>query len=231
MSQNISIHSKNDITPEEKTIYNSFLISSKKSKNKPFKLRQNFSNLSDEIYIALKKLSTFFTNNKNISINDFFWAPYEVYSKEEYFDISFYNTRKAIIAYTQYMRQKETQDADSESCINECKTGLKHIYNFCANQHIDINKYKQLNNTSIPIFLLHLKEHKINFYILHGLAIESQIKRIESDLLDFYFKDFYDIYYKTRTKYTTSSKLKHTIKQALEIIQTKLLILNNPNPI
>ena len=49
MSQNISILSKNDITQEEKNIYNAFLIASKKSKNKPFKLRQDFSKLDDEI--------------------------------------------------------------------------------------------------------------------------------------------------------------------------------------
>jgi hypothetical protein len=231
MSQNISILSKNDITQEEKNIYNTFLVASKKSKNKPFKLRQDFSKLDDEIYIALKKLGSFFKNNKNISLNDYFWAPYEVYSKDEYFDLSFYNTRKAIIAYTQYLRQKETQDADSEGCINDCKAGLKNIYTFCAEQNLTLNEYKELNNTSIPIFLVHLKEHKINFYILHGLSIEQHIKRIEPELLDFYCKDFYDIYYKTRTKYTTSTKLKHTIKKALEIIQTKLLILTKPNPL
>lgn len=229
MSQNISILSKNDITQDEKYIYNAFLISSKKSKNKPFKLRQDFSNLTDEIYIALKKLGVFFKNNKNIPVNDFFQAPYEVYSKEEYFDINFYNTRKAIIAYSQFIRQKETQDADSDTCINDCKTGLKFIYNFCAEHTIDLNTYKQLNATSIPVFLLHLKEHKINFYILHGLSIERHIKQLEPELLDFYCKDFYDIYYKTRNKYITSFKLKHTIKQALEIIQTKLLILTKPN--
>lgn len=230
MSQSISIPSTNDITQEEKTIYNTFLVASKKSKNKPFKLRQDFTKVTDEIYIALKKLGAFFKNNKNISLNDFFWAPYEVYSKEEYFDLNFYNTRKAIIAYTQYLRQKETQDADSEACINDCKVGLKNIYNFCVEHNICLNSYKQLNNTSIPTFLVHLKEHKINFYILHGLSIEQQIKKIEPELLNFYCKDFYDIYYKTRNKYITSSKLKHTIKQALEIIQTKLLTFTKPNP-
>jgi hypothetical protein len=206
-------------------------VTSKKSKNKPFKLRQDFSKLNDEIYITLKKLGAFFKNNKNISLNDFFWAPYEIYSKDEYFDLSFYNTRKAIIAYTQYLRQKETQDTDSEVCINDCKAGLKNIYSFCVEQNITLNEYKELNSASIPIFLLHLKEHKINFYILHSLSIEQQIKRIEPELLDFYCKDFYDIYHKTRTKYITSTKLKHTIRKALEIIQTKLLILTKTKPL
>lgn len=227
MSQNISTHS--DLTNEEKFIYNSYLIANRKSKNKPFKLRKDFTDVSDEHYIILKKLGAFFEHNQTISVNNFFWAPYEVYSKDEYFDLHFYTTRKSIIAYTQFMRKKETQDADSESCIDDCKRGLKYIYNECVARNITLTQYKELS-LPIPKFLVDLKAHQINFYILHGLDVEKQIKQIQPELLDFYCKDFYNLYYNTRTKFTTSTRLKNVIRDGLKIIEKKLLIFTKPNP-
>lgn len=227
MSQNISTHS--DLTNEEKFIYNSYLIANRKSKNKPFKLRKDFTDISDEHYILLKKLGAFFNNNQTISTNDFFWAPYEVYSKEEYFDLNFYTTRKAIIAYSQYMRKKETQDADSEGCVMDCKNALKHIYRICLMEKLTLTQYK---DTSLPIprYLTDLKQHQINFYILHGLNVEKHIKQIQPELLDFYCKDFYNMYYNTRTKFISSTRLKTVIRDGLKIIEKKLLIFTNPNP-
>lgn len=229
MSQNTSILSKNDISEDEKFIYNAFLVASRKSKNKPFKIRSDFSDISDEIYINLKKLGSFFAAHKNIGYNDFFWAPYEVYSKDEYFDLNFYNTRKAIVAYTQFVRKKETQDPDSESCINECKDGLKNIYNECLINGINLAQYKA-SVPPVPIFLINLKSHLINFYILHGLDVEKQIKSIEPELLDFYCKDFYDTFYKTRTKFIASQRLKVVIREGLKIIEKKLLNFPKHNP-
>lgn len=229
MSPSTLTLSKNDITEDEKRIYNAFLIASKRAKNKPFRLRQNFSDISDEVYINLKKLGAFFNNNQTISCNDFFWAPYETYSKEEYFDLNFYNTRKAIIAYTQYMRKKETLDPDSEACIEGCKTALKNIYTFCLMHAITLNDYKNSPNP-IPPFLVQLKEHTINFYILHGLDIERKVKQIEPELLDFYTKDFYNLFYQTRTKFLTSNRLKTVIRDGLKIIEKKLLTFKQTNP-
>jgi hypothetical protein len=229
MSQNTLTPSKNDITEDEKRIYNTFLVASKRAKNKPFKLRSNFTDISDEVYINLKKLGAFFNTNRTISCNDFFWAPYEVYSKEEYFDLNFYNTRKSIVAYSQFMRKKETLDPDSESCINDCKTALKNIYNYCLTQKLSLNGYKN-SPDPIPPFLVQLKEHTINFYMLHGLDVEKQIKQIQPELLDFYCKDFYNLYYNTRTKFITSTRLKTVIRDGLKIIEKKLLISTNPNP-
>jgi len=229
MPQSTSPLLKNDITEDEKRIYNAFLIASKRAKNKPFRLRNNFTDISDEVYINLKKLGAFFNHNQTISCGDFFWAPYEVYSKEEYFDLSFYNTRKAIIAYSQYMRKRETFDPDSDACIEGCKTALKNIYTFCLTHAITLNDYKNSSNP-IPPFLLQLKEHTINFYVLHGLDIERRVKQIEPELLDFYTKDFYNLFYLTRTKFLTSNRLKTVIRDGLKIIEKKLLTFKQSNP-
>ena len=229
MLQNTSTLSRSELTPDEQFIYNAFLIASRKAKNKPFRLRTDFSKISDEVYITLKKLNSFFQNYKNIQYNDFFWAPYEVYSKEEYFDLDFYKTRKAMIAYTQYMHKRETQDPDSDSCIEESKNAIKNIYYYCVQHASTLSKYKQ-SNFPVPACLIHLKSHVINFYVLHGLDVEKSIKSIEPELLDFYKKDFYDMYYKTRTKFVTSQRLKNVIREGLKIIEKKLLTFENHKP-
>jgi len=222
MSQSISILSKNELTVDEQFIYNAYLIASRRAKNQPVRLRKDFSKITDEVYIQLKKLGSFFESNKSIPLNEFFWSPYEAYSKDEFFDLGFYTTRKAIVAYTRYMHKKETQDPDSDNCINDCKQALKTIYNYCVDHKSTLQRYKL--DTGIPAFLLHLKEHKINFYIIHGLDVDRSLKNIEQELLDFYCKDFYTMYSSTRVKFLSSKHLKEVVRKGLKIIEEKLLI-------
>ena len=127
------------------------------------------------------------------------------------------------------MRKKETQDPDSVGCINESKQRLKNIYTECLIHGINLAQYKE-STPPVPMYLIHLKSHIINFYILHGLEVEKQIKSIEPELLDFYWKDFHEIYYKTRTKFTTSQRLKTVIREGLKIIEKKLLNIPKHNP-
>jgi hypothetical protein len=222
MSQSTSILSKNELTVDEQFIYNAYLIASRRAKNQPVRLRKDFSKITDEVYIQLKKLGSFFEANKSIPLNEFFWSPYEAYSEDEFFDLGFYTTRKAIVAYTRYMHKKETQDPDSDNCINDCKQALKTIYNYCVDHKSTLQRYKL--DTGIPAFLLHLKEHKINFYIIHGLDVDRSLKNIEQELLDFYCKDFYTMYSSTRVKFLLSKHLKEVVRKGLKIIEEKLLI-------
>ena len=136
--------------------------------------------------------------------------------------------RKAILAYSQYMRKKETQDPDNELTIQDCKDALKNIYNQCLQNSITLSQYKT-SQPPVPLFLINLKSHLINFYILHGLDVEKQIKSVEPELLDFYCKDFYDLFYKTRNRFIASQRLKTVIREGLKIIEKKLLNLTNPN--
>ena len=60
------------LTELEKQIYNTHLIASRVVKNKPFKLRQDFTKINDKTYILLKKLSLLFEHNRAVNITDFF---------------------------------------------------------------------------------------------------------------------------------------------------------------
>lgn len=211
------------ITEYEKNIYNIFLTVSRKIKNKPVKHRQVFNNLQPSVYNALKKVSYLLQRNTHISPKDFFSAPYEYYGCDDYFSIDFFTTTKAIKCYTLYVEQRERSDPDNIDTINRCKECCKNIFYFCRESNITLQEYKTYIYGTTPVILQHLRDHKINFYTLHGLGCENIFKNVEGDLLNFFIKDFYSILNETRLKFQRSSLLKVKIRKALDIIEVELL--------
>lgn len=210
------------LTDQDKFIYNSFLIANKTNQNKPFKVRKNFDKIDDSVYIQIKKLACFFERNKNINQSDFFNAPYSVYGKDNYFGIEFYNTRKAVKCYSIYIKQKQRNDPDSDEVITECKECCKFIYDFCVTNNITLFEYNNLYTESTPKVVQHLKEHKINFYMIHALKADRIISRVESNLLDFLIPDFNLLLRDTRVNYLRSKKLKTMLEKALISIEKQL---------
>lgn len=215
------------LTEQEKFIYNTFLIASRSVKNKPFKLRKDFASIDDRTYGFLKKLSAFFSRNKNINIKDFFTAPHHVYT-DQFFDLGFFTTLKAVKCYTQYVKSKETSSPDCEDTINKCKEICSFIYKFCKANNLTLEGYKSYINGSTPIVLQHLKDHKINFYIIHGLNCENVLRRVESDILNFFVSDFDSLLIQTRTIFQSSEKLKHVVRKSLAIVESELLKNKSP---
>jgi hypothetical protein len=212
------------ITEKEKLIYNSFLIASRTVKSKPFKLRQDFSKIDSTTEVVLKKLSLFFTHNSSITPTDFFIAPYKCYGSDNYFDLQFFTTRKAIKCYSIYCKQRETQSPDSEEAIEHAKKCCSFIYRFCKENNLTLSEYKALINGSTPIVLQHLRDHKINFSTIHGLGVDRILNQVEPELLDFYIKDFHKLINETRILFQRSSRLKKVIREGLKIIEDNLLI-------
>jgi hypothetical protein len=89
-------------------LYNEHLKESKRAKNQPYMLRKNFDKISTTVELSLKKLSAFFEKHKEINPSEFFRAPYKIYSTEEYFDIKFYTTQKAITVYKIFKQSIDT---------------------------------------------------------------------------------------------------------------------------
>lgn len=212
------------ITAKERSIYNSFLIASRTAKNKPFKLRQDFTKIDPTTELTLKKLSLFFTENSSITPTDFFIAPYKCYGPESYFDIQFFTTRKAIKCFSLYCKQRETQDPDNIETVEYAKKCCSFIYKFCTENKITLSEYKTLINGTTPIILQHLRDHKINFYTIHGLNVDRVINQVESELLDFFIKDFHKTINETRMLFQQSKRLKVVIREAFKIIEERLLI-------
>ena len=220
------------ITEKEKHIYNSFLYASRKAKNKPVRLRQNFDNIESKDEVSLKKLNLLLSKYTHINYSDFFIAPYKVYGSDNYFDLSFFNTRKAIKCYSIYCKDKETQDPDSEDTIDVLKECLKFIYNYCNEQKITLEKYKTYipgsspdlsPDSATPEVFWHLKNHHINFYTLHALDMDTAVKNKDIEIFNWFIPDFTDLYSKTRVKFLSSKSLKEKAKKGLKIIEQKLL--------
>lgn len=207
------------ITEREKDIYNSYLYATRSAQGKPTRFRKDFSKLKDEDFVALKKLSAFFKKHNHINYRDWFAAPFSVYSKDEWFDLRFFNSRKALKCYSIYMKEKEVSNPDTDENIEVLKDSFRFVAKFCIQNNLTLDEYRVHFTNNMPTCLLHLQEHRLNFYTLHALEVDSTIKTIEKDVLEFIVKDFMTIFARTRTKYFGSAILKSKAKETKDKVK------------
>ena len=212
------------VTEREKAIYNSYLYATRSAQGKPTRFRKDFSKLKDADFVALKKLSAFFVKHNHINYRDWFAAPFSVYNKDEWFDLKFFNSRKALKCYSIFMKDKEVSNPDSDDNVEVMKEGFRYVAKFCIRNSLTIEEYQRHFTNNMPTCLLHLQEHRLNFYTLHALKVESTIKAIEKDVLDFIVKDFQTIFASTRTKFYGSAILKAKARETKQ--KVKLIVEN-----
>lgn len=191
----------------ERSIYNKFLEVSKKINSLPVKYRKNFDNFPDENYIIINKLSSFFKKFNHINIKDFFEAPYFVYG-ENYFDLKFYLSQKAIKSYTLYNDNYILNNPDSFNTLQKIKESVKFIYQYCKDKNILIKDYITYKEGDYYVFLKHIKERKINFFILFSFKdFVKVLDGVDNEIKNFYSNNFSKINY-LRTKFYASSNAK-----------------------
>lgn len=211
------------ISEDQKQIYNSFLHITRTVKKQPYRARKDFADIDDTILLTLKKLDSFFKTYRHINYRDFFIAPYSIYNTEEYFDLQFFCTMRAVKCYSIFVQQRELADPDHETTIKDCKQCCSFIYKFCKDNSLTLSQYKNALNGSTPIVLQHLKEHKINFYVVQGLEIHALLQTIEPQIVNFIINDFFATYNTTKNNFIKSTKLKVVVRAALKIVDEKLL--------
>jgi hypothetical protein len=213
------------ITEFEKQIYNNHLVASRKAKNEPFKLKKDFSKLDEDQVMVLQKLSRLFNSYPNLIQEDFFLAPHKIYSDDDYYPLDFYTKPKAIKCYSDYMKQLELQDPDSSDSLRRLAESLKFVAKYCKEQSLQLSDYELNIEGTMPCFVQHLKDHKINYYTLQALTFKKP--QIESEILEFIFPDFYLVFQQTKNKFYTSKKMKEFAKQAKIKLENKLNEKNN----
>tara|TARA_R110000787_G_C13404418_1_gene443694 strand:- start:87 stop:719 length:633 start_codon:yes stop_codon:yes gene_type:complete len=200
------------MTEVEKIIYNNFLEVSKKVNNKPVKYRKNFDNFPDENYIIVSKLSNFFYKFKHLKIKDFFEAPYFVYD-ENYFDLKFYLSPKAIKAYTLYNDKFLLNNPDNVNTLSKMQESIKFIYNYCKENNINIKDYLAVKEGEYNVFMKHIKNRDVIIFILFAFNnFEKVVGSIDTDIKTMYSSNFSRLNY-IRTKYYSSSKAKKIINK------------------
>ncbi len=208
------------ISDFQKRIYNSHLAISRKMRDKPFRIRKDFSDMDQTKLDRLASLERFFNSYQNIKIDDYFAAPYAIFEDDDYFDLDFYLTSKAKKAYSQYMKKIEMDDPDSESSLNRLVDSLKFVKNFCKEKNLTLKEYPLYIEDALPNMIDHLKNHHINMYALHALGV-TKIE-VENRILDFIFSDFWISFQKTKNKFYLSKKMKDFSKQAIDKITKQL---------
>ncbi len=114
---------------------------------------------------------------------------------------------------------------DTDDNIEVMKEGFRYVAKFCIRNNLTIDEYRVHYTNNMPTCLLHLQEHRLNFYTLHALDVDTTVKAIEKDVLEFIVKDFQTIFARTRTKFYSStilkSKAKETKDKVKEIVENK----------
>ncbi len=199
---------------EKQRIYNDHLATSRSMRDKPFRIRKNFENFDKDKEIYLDRLNKFFGSYPNIDIKEYFSAPYYLYDDVDYFDLEYFTTQKAKKDYAQYMKQLELMAPDSEQSLKRLIQGFKFISKFCKERDLTLQDYMSFSEKNIPSVLEHLKNHDINFYVIHALGITKF--DIENRILEFMFKDFWKTFQKTKNMFYASTKMKKLAKQAIQ---------------
>jgi len=197
----------------EKQIYNTYLIVSRSIINKPFKTRKDFTNFEKKPeYLAVKKLAAFFKKHRHLNINSFFEAPFFVYN-EDYFSIDFFCTHKAIATYTRYNDNFLVENPDSKVSNRKIKESIMFIVNFCKSNNIKVSDYiicKEIDNQYYA-FLNHLKDRKINIYILFAFKnFENVIRNIDVNVKTLLAPSLMKVDY-IRTKMYSSGQMKKNV--------------------
>jgi hypothetical protein len=176
-------------------------------------LRQEFQGLEKEKVETLKRLNTFFEEFKNISVKDFLSAPYIVFKDEQYFDLKFYLTRRAIKAYDLYLKQLLSSEPDSDMMLEKAEESFKFVEQFISEKGINIDDYAHHCEGLSHSILLHLKDGKIPIYFIFCLKDgEKVVKSMSEDLIGLWFDDnFFEVLSKAQFKFNKSIKLKSLI--------------------
>lgn len=170
--------------------------------------------------MCLQKLSKLFGNNQSIDQVTFFTAPHKIYPEDSYYSLDFYTSQKAIKCYTQYVKLLEIQDPDSADALKRLQESLKFVLKYCQEKNLKLEDYELNIDGTMPCFVEHLKNHKINYYTLHALTFQRP--KLDSRLLTFIFPEFYEVFKKTKNKFMTSKTMKEFAKQAITKLTNKL---------
>jgi len=219
------------VTETEERIYNKHLAISRSLRNKPFKLKGDFTDFENNPkYVSLKRLSVFFSRYPNIDIDTYFIAPYKIYKDVDHFDLNYFASPRAIKTYTIYKQQQEMLSPDKQ--ISDVKNSLFFIVKFCITNKVQLHDYPSFKFTGMsPEWVYHLKNKKINPYsLMEFTGIFPYINEMPFDERELLLGNFGKTYPDFKSRYNSSNELKSFLSKAF--ITLKLFIdksLNSSN--
>lgn len=212
------MENQNQLTELEKLLLNKHLAISRSERNKPFKLKKDFSNIvNTDKHKFIKRISILFVKHPEIDPDTFFKAPYKLYPDVEYFGLDYFSTMRAVKAYTTYKKQIFIQDPDSQ--IEQVKESLKFIANFCIFNNIHFHQYPTHRTSDLFTWMQHYKQNKINIYsVMEFTNIFSSAKSLAEDVQQFFVREFVEHFQRLHISYNKSSNLKPYIQKAIPVL-------------
>ncbi len=203
----------------EKNIYNKYLVVTRSKQNKPFTLRKDFHDFEESTsYSYVHKLSSFFIRFPQIDPQQYFEAPFKIYPDEEYFDLKFYSSQKAIKAYSLYMQQLQDQMPDDPAQLEFIKKSLRFIAAYCNENKIKFLEYINHKQGVTYAWMQHYKKHSISIYSLFGFeGLQNTINSIPQDEINLLLGNVEDIY-RYMIRYHKSVDAKHLVTEAIKRI-------------
>ncbi len=209
------------MTNQEINVYNTYLVTSRKLQNKPFKVRKHFEKFTEhKDYPFVVRLTSFFQRFPQIDQQKYFEAPFKVYPDEIYFDLKYYTSQAAIKAYSIYMKQQRDQMPDTDEQLIFMRDSLRFILKFCLDNKIKLDEYISYRPKSTFSWMQHLKEHKISIYVLFGFEnLQETINLIPQDEVTLLLGEDINSIYRYKTRYHNSSKAKLLIHKGINKIK------------
>ena len=158
----------------------------------------------------MMKFDNIFKKHPNIN-QDYFLAaipPWEISENE------------AIKHYVNYTKSLILEDPDKEDSIERLKSALKFVFRFCKEKGLTFIEYLVYSEEVLPCWVSHLKNHKIDFNLLHALQMSNPM--IDSEFLEFVLPNFFPNFQRTRQRFYHSKKMKEYAKKAKELLETVL---------
>jgi hypothetical protein len=219
------------VTEDEKRFYNLYLKISRSARNKPFKYRKDFSNFESSDkgkvnLVHLKRIATLFRKFSHIDPEKYFKAPFDLYPDTEYFDLSFFSSRKAIKAYTIMMNKAREETPDTDDQIVFIKDSLRYIALFCIKENITLEDYITYKKGATYSWMKHVKQHNISMYsLLEFPETHSIISKTPRDELDLFLPSIADKIGAFKARYRSSQRAQKVVKEGL--VRIKKFIEND----
>jgi hypothetical protein len=213
-----------ELSKFEEQIYNIHLRSARTRKSLPYKFRKDFSSLDDKTRSTLKKIANFLRRHSHINLEEFISAPYKIYKDEEFFNLEYYATLKAVKAYTLYHNSMLYENPDNEEQLQNIVKSLKYIQEFCKANNIALTDYLKHMSDKLPSFFIHLKEHHVSLYTLLGFNnFAKEFRSIDIETAKFILgEEFINRIEVCKTKLFSSEKAMKVITLGLQRVEEHL---------
>lgn len=207
------------MTQEEKDIYNLFLKTQKQAKQQPYKLRKDFSEFEKgEVYPQIQRLVQFFNTYRHVNKYLFFIAPYKIFNISDTFYLDYYLTQKAIKAYSDYLKQLDEEDPDSNEHYEFVKQSLRFLKEYLISNNLKINDYAEYCPEINPIWVIHLLQRNISVFCLLAIPkFEYKYNQLSYEIKEFILgEEFVSNFDKYKVRYLNSQRTRKLAKVGLE---------------